>query len=90
VFCGEIRSTLCCLLSRFDRPWCFAVVSNWLVVFRPDSTALGVLRGDSITRCSFPTSFQPALKFLANFLVMFILISLCFVCSKLFYPEREC
>jgi len=32
------------LLSRFDRPWCFAVVSNWLVVFRPDSTGLVVLR----------------------------------------------
>jgi hypothetical protein len=42
-------------------PWCFPAI------------VLGVLWRDPTSCCSFPTSFLPALKFLANFLVMFIL-----------------
>jgi len=34
--------------------------------------------------------FRPALKFLTNFLVIFIFISLCIACSKLFQLEGEC
>jgi ABC-type arginine/histidine transport system permease subunit len=61
VFCSEIRLTLVF----------YGAIQSTLSVLWRDSNGLGVFQQDPTTCCSFPASFRPALKFLANLLVNF-------------------
>jgi hypothetical protein len=77
-----------CCLARFYRPWCFAMGSNWSLLFSSEILLALVFFGKIQPPIAVSDEFLIGFEVLANFLIIFM--GLCIVCSKLFQLEGKC
>ena len=73
---------------RSNRPWYFAMGSNWPLLFSSKILLALVFFGEIQPPIAVSDEFLTGFEVLANFLVIFM--GLCIVCFKLFQLEEKC